>query len=428
MNRPQGSAAPTLPKNIWAPICAFAATSSANQMAWLVFAPIATSAGSYYHVSAADVGVLSEIFPLLYVLLAVPAGRLVDKSMTAWLAIAASLDATGALVRLGATGHGSFAWALGGQVLVACAQPLLLASLTSLARRYLLPAQRAAGIAVGSAGTFAGFILAYAVAGSLGGGRPGAVLAVGAGYSVATCGVFGWFLWRYRCAGTVAQPALPAPSKEATKLRSLWADPVMRDLGVLVACGFGVFVSLTTWAQTLLVPARVSAGTVDALLTAMLVAGALTSAVMPGTLTRHGRQLAFIVVAGLATIAACAVLAAAPGRYSAAICLFAVGALLLPCLPVMLEVTERRYNQSPAMAANFLWLAGNAGGIVAAVATGAESALPWLSFATMGFFILLAVPSATRLRGKLGGGDSSPGTGTPGEVAARLVEQRRVTT
>jgi fucose permease len=411
-----------------APICAFAGVSSANQMAWLVFAPIATSAGSYYHVSTTDVGLLSEIFPLLYILLAVPAGRLVDKSMTAWLAIAATLDATGALVRLGATGRGGFAWALGGQLLVACAQPLLLASLTSLARRYLLPAQRSAGIAVGSAGTFAGFIMAYAVAGGLGGGRPDAVLAVGAAYSIATCGLFGWFLWRHRRTGAMAQPSLREPVKEPAKLRSLWADRVMRDLSVLVACGFGVFVSLTTWAQTLLAPGHVSAGTVDTLLTVMLVAGALTSAAIPGVLSRNGRQLAFIVVAGLATIAACAVLAASPGRYGDAICLLAVGALLLPCLPVMLEVTERRYSQSPAMAANLLWLAGNAGGVVAVLATGAESSLPWLSFATMGFFVVLAVPSAARLKGKLPSGDSSASADIPGEVGARLVEQRRVTT
>jgi predicted MFS family arabinose efflux permease len=391
-----------LPRSYWGPLCAFAAASSANQMAWLVFAPVATGSAGYYHVSTTAIGVLSEMFPLLYVVLAIPAARLVDRGMTAWLGTAAGLDLTGALVRLGALGRGGFAWALAGQVLIGCAQPFLLASLTPLARRYLLPADRPTGIAVGSAGTFAGFILAYLVGGAVGGAHSGTVLVAGGIYSLVTCSIFGWALWRYRrCAGDVAPPGGEPLDHTPAGLRSIWADRVMRNLAVLVACGFGVFVSLTTWAQTLLAPAGVSTGEVDAYLTLMLAAGALASAVVPALVARNGRQLRFLVGAGVSTIAACLALAAVPGNYSAGLCLVAIGALLLPCLPVMLEVTERRHRASSAVAGNFLWLAGNVGGIAAAVATGAESALPWLSFGTMALFLVMAVPSAVNLRGKL---------------------------
>ncbi len=58
----------------WVVIAAYALLGSANQLLWLTFTPITTPAAHHYGVTVSDIGWLSEIFPLLYVLLAVPAG------------------------------------------------------------------------------------------------------------------------------------------------------------------------------------------------------------------------------------------------------------------------------------------------------------------------------------------------------------------
>ena len=55
--------------------------------------------------------------------------------------------------------------------------------------------------------------------------------------------------------------------------RALWALPPMRTLCGLVFVGFGVFVALATWLQTLLQPAGVSEAAAGALLVGMIVAG-----------------------------------------------------------------------------------------------------------------------------------------------------------
>src|SRR5206468_6677925 len=106
-----------------------------------------------YGVSTSAVGWLSEIFPLLYVVLAIPAGILLDLWFRPVLAVGGLLVALGGLVRLGGV---TFGWALAGQILVALAQPIVLSAVGKLAGAYLPHRHRATGIAVGSAGSFVG--------------------------------------------------------------------------------------------------------------------------------------------------------------------------------------------------------------------------------------------------------------------------------
>jgi predicted MFS family arabinose efflux permease len=367
-------------------------------MAWLAFAPVTTGAAAHFRVSTSTIGVLSEIFPLLYVVLALPAGRAIDRSLPKWLGTGAALSALGTMVRLAGTSRSGFAWVLAGQVVVAAAQPLLLNSVTALARRYLVPADRPVGIAIGSAGTFLGFVLAFVSGGVIGSAKVNDLLVLGAAYAVVSGGVLVIALVR-------TPPSFGGePSRSLAglaELRGLWADPVMRGLVYFVFIGFGVFVSLTTWAQPLLQPAGVSTTTADTLLTAMVVAGVASSALAPPVVARRGVQLPALVVSGVATIVGCGLLAAVPGVVGGAVALCLIGFFLLPGLPIMLEVAERRSGDGAAAAAGLIWLAGQAGGIVIAVVCGAVEATPWLAFSLLGAVVVSAVPTAARLRGRL---------------------------
>ncbi|MGZ6564902.1 MAG: MFS transporter, partial [Solirubrobacteraceae bacterium] len=66
-------------------------------------------------------------------------------------------DGSGSLARLVSP---TFFWAMAGQVVIAIGQPFVLNSLTKTATGYLAPRDRPAGIAVGSAGPFAGAVVA----------------------------------------------------------------------------------------------------------------------------------------------------------------------------------------------------------------------------------------------------------------------------
>ena len=87
-------------------------------MLWLTFAAITTDTAHHYGVSVTAVGWLSEIFPLVYVVLAIPAGALLDRHFRPALAAAAGVMAAGAFVRLGGD---RFVWAIAEHVQVASA-------------------------------------------------------------------------------------------------------------------------------------------------------------------------------------------------------------------------------------------------------------------------------------------------------------------
>ena len=87
----------------WRVIVAYALVCAATQVLWLTYAAITTETARHYGVSVAAVGWLAEIFPLLYVVLAIPAGILLDRWFRPVLAAGGGLVALGGLIRLGGT-------------------------------------------------------------------------------------------------------------------------------------------------------------------------------------------------------------------------------------------------------------------------------------------------------------------------------------
>ena len=224
----------------WTVIGAFALVAAATQLLWLTYAPITTGTAHHYRVSESAVGWLSEIFPLLYVVLAIPAGKVLDRSLHGGLATGALLTVLGGLLRLVAD---DFAWALAGQFVVAMAQPLVLGSISKLADERLSEAERHEGIAMGSAGMMVGMLLALVLASALGGGRIHTLLVIGAVFAALAAAAL---LVALRLPGTA--PSVVAGDARR-QLREVWADGQVRVLAGLVFVGFGVFIALTTWLQ-----------------------------------------------------------------------------------------------------------------------------------------------------------------------------------
>jgi len=401
----------------WGTVAAYAAVAAANQLLWLTYAPITTDVARHFDVSEAAVGWLSQVFPLLYVILAIPAGLALDRRFRAALLAGAWLTAFGGAVRLGSD---TFAAALAGQIVIAIAQPLILNAVTKVAVTSLPTRSLAQGISLGSAGIFAGTALALPLGPLLGDAesltpllvvdlvvavaaavwltaamaRRGETAAarVGAGGERAAAGGEGAAAWAGGASAPARSEAAAAGEGAAAapafagraELRRVWADRAVRRLAGVAFLGFGVFVAVTTWLQALLEPAGVSDETAGWLLGAMVLAGVVGSAVLPAPLARRGKERAFLRVAAVVAAAGCGFLAIAPG--AAFLAVVPLGVVLLGSLPVILELTERRSTSSAATA--LIWLAGNAGGIVVAVLVQLTQNTPAAAFS------LLAVTAA----------------------------------
>jgi predicted MFS family arabinose efflux permease len=384
----------------WTVIGCFAALAAATQLLWLTYAPITTGTAHHYRVSESAVGWLSEIFPLLYVVLAIPAGKVLDRSLHGGLSAGALLILLGALLRL--VGD-DFGWALAGQCVVAVAQPLILNSITKLAGERLPERERPDGIAVGSAGMMVGMLLALVLGSALGGGRIHTLLVIGAVFAALSV------------AGILASLRLPgaAPGALATAprrpLREVWTDGQVRVLAGLVFVGFGVFIALTTWLQALLNHYGVSASSAGAVLVAMVLLGALGSGLLAPPVIARGAEQRLIGASIVAGIGGSVVLAFVHSFAVDAVVLAVMGMLLLTDLPVILELSERRAGNDGGTVAALMWLAGNGGGLVVAVLVQALVHHPLPAFLLLAACACLAIPLLGRLAVRVPGSGSGSG-------------------
>jgi predicted MFS family arabinose efflux permease len=377
----------------WWVVIAYSAVCAATQLLWLTYAAITTETARHYGVSVGAVGWLAEIFPLLYVVLAIPAGMLLDRWFRGSLAAGAVLVALGGLLRLGGQ---TFAWAMAGQVAVAVAQPLVVSAVSKLAGEYLPPSQRASGIAVGSASGFVGMLLALTLGPTV--GAHGAIERLLVLQALLALIPAVWLVLTLR--------APRYEDKESTAIagnvaRELWGIGRMRTLCGLVFIGFGIFVALATWLQTLLAPDGVSETEAGALLVAMVIAGVIGCALLPPLVERRGIERGFMRTASLAACLGCVALGAVDAIGVRAAVIVVMGLLLLPALPVILTATERLAGPLAGTAGAIVWMAGNLGGLVVALVVQALVHHELAAFLTLAAISLLGLPLAARLSAPL---------------------------
>jgi len=373
----------------WHVIVAYALVCAATQILWLTYAAITTATARRYGVSVGAVGWLAEIFPLLYVALAIPAGILLDRWFRPALAAGAALVALGGLVRLG---DETFAWAMAGQVIVAVAQPVVLSAVSKLAGEYLPVEQRATGIAVGSGGNFLGMLLALLLGPTVGAhGQLERLLVLEAVLAAIPAVALAIAL---RAPGTERNEHAAI---EGSAARALWELRPMRTQCGLVFVGFGIFVALATWLQTLLHPSGVSETAAGGLLVGMVIAGIIGCAVLPPLIARRRGERSFMRAAALVAFAGCLVLGVTPWLGVRALALVAMGVVLLPALPVILTAAEQLAGAAAGTAGAIIWMAGNLGGLAVALLVQVLVHHPLTAFLAMAAVSLFGLPLAARL-------------------------------
>jgi predicted MFS family arabinose efflux permease len=375
--------------NGWRVIVAYGLVCAATQVLWLTYAAITTATARRYGVSVSAVGWLAEIFPLLYVVLAIPAGMLLDRWFRPALAAGGALVAGGGLLRLGGE---TFAWAMAGQVLVAVAQPIVLSAVSKLAGEYLPAEQRADGIALGSAGSFVGMLLALLLGPTLGAhGHLERLLVVEAVLAAIPAVALAFVLRRPGHASD------EHAAIEGNAARALWRLAPMRTLCGLVFLGFGVFVALATWLQTLLHPSGVSEAASGGLLVGMIVAGVIGCAALPALIARRNTERGFMRTVVIVACLGCVVLGVAPWLGVRALAVVAMGVVLLPALPVILTAAEQLAGAAAGTAGAIVWMAGNLGGLAVALLVQILVHHPLAAFLAMAAVSLLGLPLAARI-------------------------------
>ena len=339
----------------WVVLGGYALLTAATQMLWLSFAAVDTRAAAAMHTDVGVVGDLAIVFPLVYVVLALPTGRWLDARFGRALGTGAVLTATGAVIRI--TAPTSLAVQVAGQCVIAIAQPLVLNSITKVAARYFPPHERATAISIGSVALFAGILGAVLLGGPLfDAGGLGLLLAVEA-IPALVGAVLVLAILR-------VPPQYGDGASAAVRLTWLLHNRFMWTLAGLVFIGMGTYNAVATWLEPILKNYG-EAGAAGNLVAIMTVAGIAGAAVLPAWVAARDRRRSMLLVA--VTTSAVVFTAVALRHDAVWIGAWFVleGFVLLASLPVVLDWSEVHAGaQRQGEAAGFLLMAGNLGGLV----------------------------------------------------------------
>ncbi|NOY27522.1 MAG: major facilitator superfamily domain-containing protein 7 [Oligoflexia bacterium] len=341
----------------WRVLLAFVLAAMVTQLLWLNFAPMLVEIEQRYGISDDLASLLVLPFPLLYVFLSMPAGRLIDRlgyrKVVGWGAIVGAL---GSLLRLD-TDH---FWSLvAGQVVIAVAQPFVVNAINKLVADWFEGDEQALATGLGTVGMFLGMALGLATTPALDAafGLRGAMLVNSA---VAFGVVIAWYaLCRER---GVAQPETPSPMLDLFRNRKLMVFVCLALLGL------GYFNGLTTWLEQLLAPRGLDSGQAG-VVGGVIVVGGIVGAILVPLLADHLRLrrwplILCVLFAGLSDVW----LTMAHSYDMLLASSAALGFFFMPAFALLLAMTgEVVDRQDNGAATGIVMLAGNAGGVAVIV-------------------------------------------------------------
>jgi cyanate permease len=280
----------------WLVLGVFMLVSFVNQASWITFAPITGEAARHFGTSDLLIGLLSMVFMIVYVLLAIPSAWLIDgRGFRLAVSLGAWLTAAGALARGLFSAHLGLVFAA--QVVIAVGQPLILGSITKLAARWFPAEERATAAGLGTLSIYLGILAAMILTPvlTLRASLRGMLLCYG--YAAAGAAVLFQLAARERPA---AQAGAPESEERLAMFAGLKAMLRNRDfllLLVIFFIGLGLFNGVTTWIEAIVRPRGFGAAQAGLLGGVMLIGGILGAVIVPLVSDGLRRRKPFIILA-----------------------------------------------------------------------------------------------------------------------------------
>jgi cyanate permease len=280
----------------WVMLLVFMVIVALNQLLWITFAPITTSAASFYSVSDLSIGLLSMSFMVVYIVISIPASWAID---TYGVRVAVGIGAalTGGFGLLRGLVASDYNLVLIAQIGIAIGQPFILNAVTTIAARWFPAQERATASGLGSLAMYLGIFLGMLL-------TPYLTIQMGLGttliiYGIASVAAAVLFF----AAARERPPSPPCPPDQ--EARSLVMDGLKhittkKGFGLLLVIffvGLGVFNAVTTWIEDILRPRGFTitqAGNVGGL---MILGGIIGALVLPIFSDRARKRTPFLVAA-----------------------------------------------------------------------------------------------------------------------------------
>jgi len=346
----------------WIVLVAYMWGAAVSQLLWLNFAPITPLVEQLFHVSELEVGLLSLVFPLLYIPISIPAGIITDsKGFRVSVGIGALFMTAFSVLRILSP---DFTMLLIFQAGVAIGQPFVMNSISKLAATWFPRNERVLATGLGSMALFLGMMISLSL-------TPFLTLSIGFASmlmcyaAIAVIGALFFF-----AAARAKPPAAVEPEEvsESFSMQGFRRVIRSRDLALLSAAffiGVGLFTALATWLEKVLEPFGISITDAGIIGGVFIVGGIVGSIVIPAFSDKTGRRKPFLVGDLLISSAALTIFVTGGSFLFLLVGAFVLGFFLMSSLPIGLQVSAELVGSSMAgTAASLLWLFSQIGSVV----------------------------------------------------------------
>lgn len=349
-------------KNKWLILIAWIFVALINQMLWMNYGPLVTFVMNHYSVAEDMVSLLILIFPLMYVVLGVPTGTMVDKmGYKKVVSMGAMIMTVGAAVRI--IGESNFWILFAGQTLIAAAQPFIINGISKLVADYFEGDEANMATGLGTAGMFMGMGLGAGITPLIleGMGYTGMLIFM-TGLSVLVTLFFAGYVKETNKSGDIVSAGSFSDYGKLLKNKNILIINIISFLAL------GFFNGYTGWIEPILGEKGISKDDAGMIAGALIGGGIFGAAIIPIISDKVGKRKIFILIGALAAAAL-----AYPSMTGDSVgMLLGLGALLgfifLPGYPLLIASSEVEAGKAKAGASTgLLMFSGNLGGLVAII-------------------------------------------------------------
>ncbi len=348
----------------WVVLLAFMLVVVLNQLLWITFAPITSSAAMYYGVSDLSIGLLSMSFMIVYIVVSIPASWVID-TYGIRVAVGIGTALTGIFGLLRGLWAANYTLVLVAQIGIAIGQPFILNAITKVAARWFPIQERATASGLGSLAMYLGIVVGLALTPYLTiRSDIGTMLVIYGIVSVIAALVF-FGLARER---PPTPPCPPDQEERSLVLDGLKQTLRQRDFALLMLIffvGLGVFNGVTTWIENIVRPRGFSitqAGIIGGL---MIVGGIIGAVIMPSLSDHYRRRTPFMILALAGATLGLVGITYAASYWLLLAAAFVLGFFLLSAGPIGFQYgAEVAYPAPEGTSNGLLLLVGQISGIV----------------------------------------------------------------
>ena len=349
----------------WVVLVLYMYVAALTQLYWLNFAAIETFLENSLNIPAGQVMWFTLVFPLIQVILTLPAGVLIDrKGFKYGIGLGAIFTGLFAMFRI--ISPQSFLILLISQIGISIGQPFVLNGITKLAATWFSPKQEALAVGLGSFALFIGMMVALGL-------TPILVQSTN----------FNTMIWIYGIAGLIgaiiflvfvkSQPKTPVRAPDTNELTSGWRSITdilkIRNfiiLGFVALIGIGVFNGIATWLEKILNEIQgmsmTDAGNISALL---VLSGMIGCVIIPIVSDKIRRRKPFLIIASLVGSISVFFLIISKSYIFNLLDAVALGFFFVSVLPILLtmsiEITGPKYA---GISVGYLQLLGNGAAVI----------------------------------------------------------------